>query len=400
MKLESILENQLDNKLEEIATTIYEFDYVSYENTGILSGLVGIVPFLFDYSQYSKNTSYADLGEKYIYEIFTKLERQHSNLDFSNGLAGIGYVLDQMHQKGFIEKVNILDQYIPLFVQDLQMKLKNKLFDALHGAIGTSFYLLKKLENRDARSGVKDLIKYFKENAIETSDGIYWHNGSSNDKSYEKNFGLAHGLPSVMVFLCLCIEAEIENDLCTELLKRSIEFILANKNPSPYSKDNLSLFKEHSERNDYSCRLAWCYGDLGVALAFHKVNTTIGGFSWILNELLERSVQRTTIKETSAYDGGFCHGTAGILHIYNLFHNAGFKEIGPTNIEYWLRKTLNFGTHYDKPNNAGYYCYKGNTVELYSAKIGLLMGVTGIGHTLLSLKNGDYSWSEGLMVFE
>jgi lantibiotic modifying enzyme len=400
LKLESVLENQLDNKLEEIASTIYNFDYVSFEATGILSGLAGIVPFLFDYSQYSKNTSYADLGEKYIYEIFTKLEREHSSLVFSKGLAGIGYVLEQLHQKGFIEKVDILDQHIPLFVHDVQMKLKNKYFDALHGAIGTGFYLLKKIENRDALSGVKALIKYFKENAIETTDGIYWPNGNNNYPGSQMNFGLAHGLPSVLVFLSLCIEAGIEKDTCTELLKRNAEFILSTKNPSPYSKDNLSLFKDSADRKDYSSRLAWCYGDLGVALAFHKVNKTVGGFRWVVNELLERSVQRTSVKETSAYDGGFCHGTAGILHIYKLFHNAGFKEISPTNIEYWLSKTLKFGTHYDKPNNAGYYCYNGNTDEEYSAKIGLLMGVTGIGHTLLSLKNGDYSWSEGLMIFE
>ena len=90
-------------------------------------------------------------------------------------------------------------------------------------------------------------------------------------------------------------------------------------------------------------RCAWCYGDPGIAAALLVAARGTGEPGWEREAvaLACRAAERP-VAETGVVNAGFCHGTAGLAHLYNRMYQAtGETKLAQAG-RYWLERTLEF----------------------------------------------------------
>jgi hypothetical protein len=105
-------------------------------------------------------------------------------------------------------------------------------------------------------------------------------------------------------------------------------------------------------------RCAWCYGDPGIAAALLLAARGVGDAGWEQTAvaLACRAAERPA-SESGVVNANFCHGAAGLAHLYNRMYQAtGEPELGRAAL-YWLERTLGF---YRRARDAGGTWVQGN----------------------------------------
>ena len=90
-------------------------------------------------------------------------------------------------------------------------------------------------------------------------------------------------------------------------------------------------------------RCAWCYGDPGIAAALLLAARGVGDAGWEQTAvaLACRAAERPA-SETGVVNANFCHGAAGLAHLYNRMYQAtGEPKLGRAALS-WLERTLDF----------------------------------------------------------
>lgn len=119
------------------------------------------------------------------------------------------------------------------------------------------------------------------------------------------NLGLAHGTPGILAFAARAGAATLVTGAATyvDSLPYGLEWELEGRD-TPASR-----------------RLAWCYGDLGTAVALAAAAQVDG--RWRAPALARAlDCASRTPAEASITDAAFCHGAAGIAHLFHRLHYA------------------------------------------------------------------------------
>lgn len=281
--------------------------------------------------------------------------------------------------------------------------LKENNHDFLHGSVGNAIYLSSRLqENNNAKIFLTEILNILSKISKSNDKGVYWEESTFYLKEHEKdkkiiNLGLAHGIASKIVLFSKLYKQGININLSKHLLKESVRFLLNSKNPT----NSISIFPTRigdDDESNYS-RLSWCYGDLGICIALWQAGEALQDET-IKQEAITiclHTTQRIDLKDTGLNDAAFCHGTAGVAHIYNrMFRYTGkfeFKEAA----NYWIEQTLKMATFED-----GLAGYKSFFTEKYGGWVtnyGLLDGITGIGLVLSSYINEEEpTWDDCLLL--
>ncbi len=384
-------------KLEEIADAILNHDYAELNDIGLLGGVSGVMLFLFHYGQYTQEEKYFDKGVELLYKSMDIINEGKAVSNFSYGISGFGWVLEYLAEKGFIDKIDVLHNLDESLCELMSSYTKNDNWDALHGGIGIAWYLFYRLENVKVRQAMEAMVEILATLAIKDKNGIKWrsHNPLTGESSF--NFGLAHGMPSILIFLKKCIDNHINVELATQLLKDNLQFILSQKLSSPqYNRYPLSIKTGQPKEGP---RMAWCYGDIGMLLAFTQVNQILGTLDVEIKTIAKSCIPRRNLRQTNINDAGVCHGTASVLHPFQVLQDSPLLKtiITDEDIDYWLLQTLQIGNKTD--GIAGYlHLTVKEDIKSWVKEIGLLGGVAGIGLSLLSYINDDKSWSKCLMM--
>ena len=167
------------------------------------------------------------------------------------------------------------------------------------------------------------------------------------------------------------------------MLQGVVQYLLSNR----VDVDKLGCWFASSsiECDDYPhrSRLAWCYGDLGVATALLEAGNTLNDSSVrdIAIQVLLYSARRHDIKANHVNDFCVCHGSVGIAQIFRSQGIAlGMKELLDA-ADYWEKDILSRvviddqGRHtllYYDPENGG-----------FRESGGILDGISGAGLYLL-----------------
>src|SRR3954464_4078713 len=132
------------------------------------------------------------------------------------------------------------------------------------------------------------------------------------------NLGMAHGVPGVAAVLAGALNAGLEE--AGPLLDATVTWIAGET-----LEDAPALWPFFVGRDVQvvPARLAWCYGDPGVAVALLEAGRARGREDWI--ELAGRAIDKMHAR---AYDASgvtgasLCHGTAGLAHLCGRLHLA------------------------------------------------------------------------------
>jgi lantibiotic modifying enzyme len=381
--------------LEQIANKLIALNPVIYEK-GLMNGKMGLVLFFFHYSRAVGEKKYSDLAFSILEKSFI-FERNNPHVcSFSSGVAGIGCVLEHLVNDNFIEAEtnSLLSEIDTLLIQTIKHDINNLNTDFLYGCVGTGLYFLyrKNINNRSKILG--ELIDGLYNSSFKSGKGrIFWVNKIGESKFQNTvDLGLAHGNPAVLVLLSKIFN-NIKSKEVEGLIQSSLNFIDGIKRSS--NSGSLYGYKTRNNIDDGEMsRLAWCYGDLSVAIsiwhAAHALNNE--SFKNKSIEIVRHSLGRTSFKDTLIDDFGICHGTAGVAHLYCKFYKYTKIKDFDFAAEFWIKKTIEGLNFQDSFTNSK------NNVNVIQEDGTFLSGLSGIGLVLLSYLFNEDSWDKLLLV--
>lgn len=352
-------------------------------NYSLLGGDFGEILFLYHYSRI--DSCYVAIADNLLEKMLHSLHRQPQVATYCNGLTGLGVGLLTLQQDGFISGVDsALGSIDPVISLSLESFIEDNNIDFLHGLIGVGLYLLERRKSRKeyAISYLSKIVDYLDKSKITDGAIVKWrYNEKRLSKPY--NISLSHGVSSIVVFLCRLIKSGLlsENNKAKikQMLKGAVQYLLSNR--VDVDKLGCCFASSSIECDDYPhrSRLAWCYGDLGVATALLEAGNTLNDSSIcdIAIRVMLYSAKRRDIKANYVNDFCVCHGSVGIAQIFRSHGIAlGLKEFLDA-ADYWEKDTLsrvvldgqgrNTLLYYD-PENGG-----------YRESGGILDGIAGAG---------------------
>lgn len=396
----------------EITTILDELDWSLEKrfvksNSPIIPSLAnghpGVAMFYAYYYLFTNNNRHLENCNILVERSLQYISENEAPYTFCNGIAGIGWLVQLLIAEGIIDaNENILNEYDEFLFKIGYQQLSLGNYDYFHGGLGCGIYMISRPNQEEYLSR---LLEALKSTSYQDEAGCYWKDNFSKTSSDNLppmvNFGLAHGMPSIVYFLSELVGMGIGGDGCLTSLAKSIKYMTYNADISKFAG---SFFPSHMVLGDYEeekliSRLAWCYGDLGVLASYFHAATTLND-----KELFELSVkmalkssERRNVHETLIVDGGICHGYAGVALLFNHFFSVTGDEIFKETSKYWLGeliknikqfKSITLYKEYNSGQGQFYYSY------------GFLTGSTGIGLVLLSFLESEIktNWKKSLLL--
>jgi len=243
-------------------------------------------------------------------------------------------------------------------------------------------YFLKRYQNTKSqilkekyKEYLFDIIRSLKAASIEEDGMMRWDTVLvQSEKLIGCNLSLSHGITSIVNFMSRLMIYDDFKSLVEEDIKKTVKYILQSQNK-----------KEHLT----SCFPSWV-----------EPNKNEGSNEVLKEQAIEiflHASLRREDEDTLVKDAGICHGSFGIMHIFQfMYEETGiykFKEAA----EFWITYSFDIGTH--KDGYAGYMKWQGGENAGWKKEYVLLDGVAGIGLTLISYLDKDLmSWNECLMI--
>src|SRR5262249_34331610 len=149
------------------------------------------------------------------------------------------------------------------------------------------------------------------------------------------NLGLAHGVPGVLGLLGRVCATGVARGKARSLLDGAVRWLLDQDGPGSFP-----YWAAPGAAGD-TARLAWGYGDPGVAAALAgaagRVADRAGDAA--ARGLARRAAERPS-EESGVKDAGLCHGSAGLAHLFNrMFHATGEPRLAEA-ARSWFEQTL------------------------------------------------------------
>ena len=207
------------------------------------------------------------------------------------------------------------------------------------------------------------------------------------------NLGIAHGVPGVIALLGKGLSQGIEIDRCEPLLRRSVSWLLS----AGANVTGIPSFG-YLAGDGKQARVAWCYGDLSVAIAMLRAARGLNDqrLSAIAIDIATRVLDRGMV-DSGVQDASLCHGSQGNAHICRrLFQWTGHRRFLEA-CSIWESATV-APWIMSPESSGGMYLPCKWVSDAWKQDNGYLMGLSGIG---LSLADGLYglsgSWDVPLM---
>lgn len=401
--------DQINSKIDEICECLYHENY-SNDSIGLLSGMAGKALFFAYYGKQKNNPKYIEKAGEILSDVMdqinTSLNEEINGVNpvLSTGISGIFWAITHLIKHDFIEGdseelFSDLDEYLGNYM--LMLLDSDKGYDFLHGSSGIAFYLLSKEKiNPKTEALINKYIDALYKKGIIENNTIKWKSTITNVGNISEigfNLSLSHGMASIIALLNMYIKKlGTSNKTSNEMLRYSVNYVMNYiqdpKNDGVYFPTWISDVEviKHS-------RLAWCYGDLGIAYVLLESAELLKD-----NELKNKCIEillftasRKDAQKEKVVDSGICHGAMGLTQIYNRLYNKTsihqFSEIA----QYW--STISLQQSIYKDGYAGFKSYQG--VNGWNADSSFLEGIAGIGLCMMSITNSQEPfWDECLLL--
>ena len=379
---------------------------IKMENPVIEHDLGALLYFCTKY-KYSKEILYK---EKTI-ELFTKLLDVFSEFDFQTGLLegfdGIGWVLNYLKKCEIINTDEQLKDMDDVLIQSIRLNINTNNFDLLYGSIGKIQYLIDsgRYNEKQIKDLIDGIINKLYETRIEKNKRIYCFE-LDTDKI---NLVLSHGLASIFVFLIKLQDLNFKNKNLNKMISGIIKSYSYFENKIPGASSFGASFP-YTKNNTSHSRLAWCYGDLGIAYSFIYAGNVLKkqSIKTKYNEMLSLILQRELpdsglvhYYNYSFFDTGFCHGLSGIYYILFKMNEMEPNSILKNKIKYWEDELLkNLSIQLSIEGDVIFPETKQGTDEIYKIdKETMLNGLCGVGLVLLTMKYKKADWSDFFLLY-
>ena len=277
-------------------------------------------------------------------------------------------------------------------------------YDLITGLVGLGVYALERLPRPTARALLEKIVERLAERSERMPAGISWFTPPERLPEWQRelhpngyyNLGVAHGVPAVVAVLAGAAAAGV--DRARPLLDDAVRWLLAQRQ-GPESSSCFSTSFYPGEDPSLS-RLAWCYGDPGVAASLLAAARAVGETAW---EEEARAIARLAASRSAetamVRDAGLCHGAAGVAHLFNRMYQATGEEPLAEAARFWFDHAL--AIRQPGEGIAGFRVWTAGQDggPPWRTDPGFLEGTTGIGLALLAaVSSVEPAWDRVLLV--
>jgi lantibiotic modifying enzyme len=329
-----------------------------------------------------------------------------------SGLTGVAWVAAHLREQfPDLDIEPIGDEIDEVLLEHLERSPWPDTYDLIDGLVGFGVYALERLAvGADAArlaavACLESVIDHLAETAERRPEGIAWVSCSEwlppdlREKHPARcyNLGLAHGIPGVIALLGRACAAGVAVEKAWPLLEGAARWLMVRR--AMVGTDGFPYCIEPGLPS-VPARLAWCYGDPGMAAALLLAARCTGEPAWERAALaVARRAARRPPDEAEVVDAGLCHGAAGLGHLFNrLFQATGEPRLRDA-ARFWLQRTLELR----QPDRglAGFATWNPGPEESlgWTADPGFLTGAAGIALALLAAVTPiEPAWDRVLLV--
>jgi hypothetical protein len=263
-------------------------------------------------------------------------------------------------------------------------------YDIVLGAAGLGFYFVARWPEESARRGLLAAVRMVRRRLLQTANGLAayvapaagmpeWRRRSFPDGYYD--VGAAHGIGGAIAFLSdaqmLLLDAETD-----ETIRSAVSWLLNSRLPDTAPSRFTDIWSATGGSAATPSRVAWCYGDLGVAICLWKAGIACREPVWRQEAIaVLRQVTLREPNETGLRDASLCHGASGIAHLLNRAHQVtGCEELAQA-ARRWFDNTCNMACHGD--GFAGFRFWTGGEPE-WRPEATLTVGAAGVALALVA----------------
>ena len=388
-----------EHRVAEIAACIYEAMKNNPYHTmqGLFGENYGALLFLYYYADFTKEKKYTQLAEQVLDKLLAQLGSNMAGFSYCNGYAGILYLFHFLQEKKFInldfsDFEEIAENYLITHARNC-MQVND--YDYLHGSLGVALYFLKKNPNHPF---LNEFVEFIYQTAEKDTlnHTVKWKTPYGwPERVYDYHLSLSHGMTSMVLFLCRLLKSEsfCASKNCLTMLEGCMNYILLQEiDHTQYG----SFFPNKSLETNPAptpSRVAWCFGDLGIAWALWQAGIAVENRQWQDKAIaiMEHATRRINREQTMLYDCGLCHGSAGVAMVFRRFYVETREKIFDDAWKHWIDFTLNFRRFDD--GLAGFKTYE--LKDGWKNDMTLLTGIPGIGLAFLSfIRNDQQEWDE------
>lgn len=377
------LKTQLKIKAREIAAYLKTNKHEIPDHPSLMNGRAGVALSLFYYHRYvNPDVEYYDFALEQLQLTIDDLGNSTLLPTFSNGLAGVGWVIEHLIKGEFIhlEDSILLERIDDLLGQYVYTVLQNDPdpdLDFLHGLTGIAYYFLYRKTKIDC---IESILEKLKQLSILEPDGARkWVFQNTLHKEGVYDLGLAHGIASLISFLSSVVESGYFEDLSKELLHGSIKYLLKQEHQNDSLTSRFPRWVKLNSSSDEASaksKISWCYGDLGIAVSLLNASKVLKNTE--LNEKAIEILKATSVRKSVASTGiicsCLCHGSIGNGFIYHHLWRLEQKKFLKDAAIIWLNNALAKAVHLDGPGG-----FKEEFLNDESKiTLGLLNGAAGI----------------------
>lgn len=316
------------------------------------------------------------------------------------GLSGIGWMLGHLVGDGADPVCTTIDGRLE---RALDVPEWQREYDLVRGLAGHGVYAVTRLHHDRGRRIAAMVLDHLERMAEPAEVGLRWFTPAealAADKRLHcpaggYDLGLAHGMAGIAAMLARYLAAGFERDRSARLLAGCISFLLAT--PSPACGRFGAIIARGSE-SAVGTRMAWCYGDVGVALALFAAARALDRDDWEREALaVAQLIAARPMDTTGVVDASICHGSAGVAQFFHRLHArypaSGFEVAARA----WIDKTIELrrpGT----PLGGFQMATRVDGELVWSDNVSLLAGAPGTALALLAAATDlDPDWDEMLM---
>lgn len=403
------IRKQAEEVLEQIATCLSRPTAMNYP--ALLKGNGALALFFAYYHLFTGNEQYGEQSLSILEQCIADMGKTDQAYGLGNGFTGVAWLVKHFINLDILTSdSNLTLHAIEPYIEAIALQqIKQADFDLIYGAIGTGIYYLE-TEPVAHKTLLQNLCKRILETAVETGQGkITWLDPSAKGKP-EINFGLAHGIPSIISFLVRTYETGILPPATLTKIEAAVQWLLEQEMQNTPCMYPASITWEKDTALRRPARLAWCYGDAGIALTLYRAARLLQNDS-LHSKAKEIALYATTRKIDTAglsyyksgqyYDPCFCHGCSGIMYQLHKLAALTNEEISKNAATTWMQHTLNATTGLLKNFSRIKKKKVVNHETIMISHTGILDGLAGIGLALMgTLDNNCTGWDRILLLHD
>jgi hypothetical protein len=410
--LEGSAAAQAEQALREIATslTLPEHAFRTGREASVAGGVAGQALFYSYLHLHTSDPAAADRAVELLDRAAEELAGTPMPPSLYSGFPGIAWTMEHLRGRLFEDEEDEEDDPVGEIDEALLPPLKRSPwvgeYDLIGGLAGLGVYALERLPRPSAAALLEQIVDRLAELADILDEGTAWFTPVERLPEWQRelhprgiyNLGVAHGLPGVLPVLAGACAAGVAVERARPLLDSSVSWLLARRHGPEIGSCFGTTYAPWEPVAP--SRLAWCYGDPGIAAALLAAARAVGEPEWE-RQAIDTALACAARDESTSLirDTGLCHGAAGLGHLFNrLYQETGEERIGQA-ARFWLEKTL--AMRAPGEGVAGFRAWEANPGGQpgWRADAGFLEGAAGIGLALLgAVSDVEPAWDRMLLV--